>query len=310
MRSVGRGKFVLVLALIISAASARVWAADDPETLIHEGIELRKAGQDALAEGYIRRAYQLAATPRTAAQLGLVELAVGDYLNAELHLSEALTSRDAWILSYSNVLENSRAMARRNLLRVEVIGAPAGATFAVDDAQSRPLPTGGAFWIAPDSLAAVTISAPGRNPTAFHIRGAAGQVRQLVLETPAVPAAASVTLSSPRRGLRVAAIASIAVGVAAVVAGGIFYERGVSELHDYQAAIRSDGQIPWNPNDQNWESTRNWAVAGLVAGGVAVAGGVSLFLLGGSANRAETPGTGVSFVSGSGERLLSFRGSF
>jgi hypothetical protein len=310
MRSAGRGEFILVLALIFCASNARVWAADDPETLIHEGIELRKAGQDALAEGYIRRAYQLAATPRTAAQLGLVELAVGDYLHAELHLSEALTSRDAWILHYSSVLENSRTLVRRNLLRVEVVGAPAGSTFAVDDAQSRPLPTGGAFWIAPDSLVTVTISAPGRSPAAFHIQGTAGQVRQLVLETPAVPAASTVTPSRPGRGLRIAGIASMAVGVAAVVAGGIFYERGVSELHDYQAAIRSDGQIPWNPNDQNWESTRNWGVAGLVAGGVAVAGGVSLFLLSGSANRPETPGTGVSFVSGSGVRLLSLRGSF
>jgi hypothetical protein len=309
MQSAWRGTFIIVLALIFCATSSRVWAADDPETLIHEGIELRKAGQDALAEGYIRRAYQLAATPRTAAQLGLVELAVGDYLNAELHLSEALTSRDAWIIHYVNVLENSRVMARRNLLRVEIVGAPAGATFAIDDAQARLIPNDGAFWIIPDVSVTVNISVLGRNPAIFHIQGAAGKVKQIVVETPVVTVPPVTTPSGSRRALRVAGIATAAVGVAAVAVGGIFYDRGVSELHDYQAAIRSDGKTPWNPADQNWESTRNWGAVGLVAGGVAVAGGLSLFLLG-STIRTEAPGTGVSFVSGSGVRLLCFRGFF
>jgi hypothetical protein len=310
MRSAWRGTFILVVALVFGAKSSRVLAADDSETLIHEGIELRKAGQDALAEGYIRRAYQLAATPRTAAQLGLVELAVGDYLNAEVHLSEALTSRDAWIVHYLNVLEDSRAMARRHLLRVDVVGASVGSTFTVDDEQPRSLPIEGTFWIAPDSLVTVTISAPGRNPAAFHMQGAAGQVRQLVLATPVVSTAPKATPPRPRRGLRVAGVASMAVGAVAVAAGIIFYERGLSELHDYQAAIRSDGKIPWNPNDQNWESTRNGGLVGLVAGGVALAGGLGLFLLSGRPDREQPTSSGVSFVFGSGVRLLSYRGWF
>ncbi|HEX4406061.1 MAG TPA: hypothetical protein VH560_14585, partial [Polyangia bacterium] len=158
----------MVLFLCGSSIPAR--AADDPETLIHEGIELRKAGQDARAEGYFRRAYQLAPTPRTAAQLGLAELAVDDYLNAEAHLSEALAGRDdAWILNYQKVLQDSRAQARRNLLEVEIVGAPAGATLALGSAAPSAMPQESKLWIAPNTPMDVTVSASGHKSSAFHV---------------------------------------------------------------------------------------------------------------------------------------------
>ena len=83
--------------LALPSLQSATAAGEDPEALIKQGVELRRQGKDAKAEGYMRRAYQLAATPRTAAQLGLVEVAVKNYLDAEAHLSEALRGKIRWL---------------------------------------------------------------------------------------------------------------------------------------------------------------------------------------------------------------------
>jgi hypothetical protein len=315
MRYALRGPVVFFLCVILcTTGSKSVWAADDPESLIHEGIELRKAGQDARAEGYIRRAYELAPTPRATAQLGLVELAVSDFVNAETHLSEALASgHDAWILQYQKVLETSRNMARANLLRIEVTGSPPGATFVVEAAPPRPLPADGTLWIAPSPSTAVHVDVTGHKTAEFRVGGAAGEIRRIVVDMPLLRAEPPQTIPAPRdskAGLRIAGVAATAVGVAALVVGAILYGKGTSELHDYQTAIKSDGKIPWNSQDQNWESTRNAGSAFLVSGGVALAGGLCLYFLNGSPAPENTVGSGLSLAAGAGSSLLSYGGTF
>jgi hypothetical protein len=56
------------------AASPFVRAAppsEDPEVLIRVGNDFRRKGDNKRAEGYLKRAYEIAHTPRSAAQLGL-----------------------------------------------------------------------------------------------------------------------------------------------------------------------------------------------------------------------------------------------
>ena len=67
-------------------------ADEDPEALIQQAVELRRKGDNARAYGYLKRAYDLARTPRSAAQLGLVEHALGRFPDAEVHLGEALAT--------------------------------------------------------------------------------------------------------------------------------------------------------------------------------------------------------------------------
>ena len=70
----------LVLALIALPPLAPVaWAAPaagpgQVEELIRRGNELRNSGQDTRALPFFQRAYEQSPTPRTAAQLGLVEV--------------------------------------------------------------------------------------------------------------------------------------------------------------------------------------------------------------------------------------------
>ncbi len=326
MRLPSRAIVGAIACLTLCALRSAAVGAEDPEALISQGVALRKAGKDARAEGYFRRAYQLAATPRTAAQLGLVELALDDYLNAESHLSEALAANDAWIVQNAKTLEESRDSARKHLLRVELVNAPRDATLTFGDGKQRRLPPSGTFWAAPDRPAALRVEAPGYREMNVLVSGAAGQIQRVVVEMPPLVAPTEAPPSpppplvardegispktSPGRALRIAGIATAAAGVASCALGAFFYEQGTTKLHDYQAAVRSDGRIPWNPADQDWETKRHEGIGFLIAGGLAAAGGVSLYLVGNHAEANEAGGGKLSFVSASGFAFLSYRGSF
>jgi hypothetical protein len=70
------------------------WASEpaEVEALIEQANKFRRDGKDGKALPLMRKACDLATTARTAAQLGLVEMALGYWLQAEQHLTEALSS--------------------------------------------------------------------------------------------------------------------------------------------------------------------------------------------------------------------------
>jgi len=342
--------YALSLCVTVVGLASPAAGAEDPEALIREGVELRRQGKDARAEGYFRRAYQLASTPRTAAQLGLVELAIGEFLEAETRLTEALSTRDAWVAEHRKTLEDSRAIARKKLFRVELTAAPAGVTYAVDGAEPRALGPDGLLWLMPDAPTTLRIAAPGRAPVVLHLEGRAGESRSVALDlptqvsptagpaakTPPVAAEPPVAIAvgppepppphqpqpgttsgnpsqrsgtpSQMNGLRIGGVALAATGLAAGIVGGIFCAQGNAKLNDYRKAVNSNGQIPWNPEDENWSATRTKGVVLLAAGGVAILGGAALFLLG--APKAAEGEAHVSFIPGAGLGVLSYRGTF
>ncbi len=116
---------------------------EDPEVLIRTGNDLRRKGDDKRAEGYLRRAYELAHTPRAAVQLGLVELALGLYQDSDKHLTEALNSRDLWVSDHRSVIDEGRINARRHLMAVEIVGAAPESTATLPDGSVLPLPSAG-----------------------------------------------------------------------------------------------------------------------------------------------------------------------
>lgn len=88
--------FVLTLfaaLCVFSGALPAVAAGWHEEIFIRKGVELRRKGrnQEALAE-FQKAFFEVAHTPRAAAQLGLCEQSLGNWLRAHLHLSDALTS--------------------------------------------------------------------------------------------------------------------------------------------------------------------------------------------------------------------------
>lgn len=102
---------------------------------------MRKRGQDNLALPLFQKAYELAGTPRTAAQLGLVEMQLGYRLEAETHLSEALAARNEfWIEKYRTVLDDSLRKVRAGIGEIAITGTPAGAEIAINGHRRGQLP--------------------------------------------------------------------------------------------------------------------------------------------------------------------------
>jgi hypothetical protein len=131
-------KFVVAGALAAAVAAAAVphaQAADpgDVEELIRQGVELRRAKKDQLSLPLFQKAYHLAPTPRTAAQLGLIEMALGYRIDAERHLKEALSSpHDIWVRKNRVKLEESLAKVTSAIGEVTVTGTPVGAEVTVN----------------------------------------------------------------------------------------------------------------------------------------------------------------------------------
>ena len=135
-------RFVVVAGWFLlpsSAARAREPAA--VEALIEQANDLRRQGKDGKALPLARKAYDLAGTARTAAQLGLVEVALGYWLPAEQHLLEALAStRDPWIHKNRGELERVLVGVRASIGELQIEGAPPGAEVFVNGQLAGTLP--------------------------------------------------------------------------------------------------------------------------------------------------------------------------
>ncbi|MDB4981397.1 MAG: hypothetical protein JWM82_2149, partial [Myxococcales bacterium] len=187
-------------------ASAAPSEPEDFDQLIHRGVQLRKQGDDRGAEELIHRAYNISKTPRAAAQLGLVEYALGHFEASEGHLSEALEAHEPWIEAHRKVLEDSLSDVRKKLARIEVVGAPPGTTVVLGDGRSLALPANGTFWLAPGSMA-MRFESPGRKPVTRSADAKPGDHMTIDLAphptAPVVtPPQAPTTLSNPEVPVR------------------------------------------------------------------------------------------------------------
>jgi hypothetical protein len=144
-----RARFTAFLAVLASLwlfgwSIARAAEPAELERLIRQGNEQRQKGSDQAALPYFQRAYDLEPSPRTAAQLGLVELALGYSIRAEGHLSEALASpHHLWVAKNHQQLETALAETRKAIGRVEITGSPVGATVLVNANAVGTLPLSG-----------------------------------------------------------------------------------------------------------------------------------------------------------------------
>lgn len=153
----------LTLCLLLVGAA---FGADPAEVLVREGVELRRAGRDADARQKFLQAYELSHTPRAAAQLGLCEMALDNFLEAEGYLTEALAAQsDPWIARNRAVIEESIAGARAHLGAVVVNGSPVGAFVTVNGKMVGRLPNPSKVYAVPGTVAVSASSAGFQNET-------------------------------------------------------------------------------------------------------------------------------------------------
>ncbi len=332
-----RGNRVAVFAalLVVAAASTKARAAEDPEALIRDGIELRRHGEDAKAHGYFQRAYDVGHTPRAAAQLGLVNQALGFNLEAEHYLTEALQTQDPWVLSHRNILEKSRQTVRARLGRIEVRGLPSDATAAWAGQAAQPVPNNNVLWVVPGKVT-LTFAAPNHTPVTKETSVGPGESVTVEIEMPAVPqpvaaqpapapepaaAAAPPTQTPPAspeteagsgRPLRIAGLITAGAGVAAGVAGIFVYRAGVNKAHAIEQNANPQSPAPYDESNGNYKSLSNAGIGLMIGGGVALVTGVVLYFVGRGANsESNEGGTQVSlgYLPGFGAHL-SLGGSF
>jgi hypothetical protein len=156
----------LAAVTLVAAVAAGVLAdgracAEDVESLIHKGVELRRQGKEREALEMFQRAAKIKETPRVSAQMGFAEQALGKWVDAEAHLKAALDAeKDPWIAKNRPVIQEAQRTVALHLGSLEVWGDPAGAEILVDGQPAGALPSSGAIRL-PLGEVTVTVRQPG-----------------------------------------------------------------------------------------------------------------------------------------------------
>ncbi len=141
MKHIARMMVLLVLVASWTRGARAAGESGEAEALIRQGVELRSQGKDERALPLFEKAYQLSRTPRTAGQLGLVEMALGYYVDAERYLGEAVSSPDhPWVAKNLATLKSQLATAKGMIGELAISGEPMGAEVWVNGKQVGRLP--------------------------------------------------------------------------------------------------------------------------------------------------------------------------
>ncbi len=139
------GRVLSLLSFLGVLAGPALVNAESVDALLRKAVQLRKEGKDQEAFKLFEEAVAVERTPRTVAQLGLSEQALGLWAAAEGHLTEALGSHegDAWIQKNRPALERSLKTIRAHLGSVEIWGIPSGADVTLNGKLAGKLPATG-----------------------------------------------------------------------------------------------------------------------------------------------------------------------
>jgi PEGA domain len=159
MRRVTGTLAAVVIAAMI-APGARVARADELDTLVRKGVELRRQGKEQEALETFQRAAEIRKTPRVMAQMAFAEQALGQWVKAEAHLKIALEDRgDPWVAKNRLVITEALNNVATHLASLEVWGTPEGAEVFVDGHSVGTLPSSGAIRL-PLGEVMVTVRKP------------------------------------------------------------------------------------------------------------------------------------------------------
>ena len=162
------------LLLALAACLPNLARAQSADALIEQGIALRSEGRDAEALPLFVRAFAEDPSPRPEGQLGLVQLGLGQFVPAELHLRRALASSDAWVESNRVPLTEAHAAAAEHVGTVEIVGGVDGAQVRVNGVDEGTMPLGEAVT-ALVGRCVIDVTAPGFRVFSTELTIRAGQ---------------------------------------------------------------------------------------------------------------------------------------
>ncbi len=168
--------------LLIGGGSVGVAApVDEANALIAKGNALRMAGDDVGSLPLLQQAYQINPGPRTAVHLGMAEYAVGRWADADLHLTEALKSRDdPWVKKNETQILESLRITKTHVSRIEITGDPPGAEVLVNGRAVGRLPLSQPVAVSAGSVD-IEVRAPGYEPGSRTLAVTGGQYQPVVI---------------------------------------------------------------------------------------------------------------------------------
>ncbi|HZL20200.1 MAG TPA: PEGA domain-containing protein [Polyangia bacterium] len=267
-----RAALAVFVALTAFSAGARTRDVD-PDTLIAQGLELRRAGKSAEALELFRRAHRQAPSPRTLGQMGLVEASLTHWLDADGHLSASLaTPDDAWVRKNRPFLEQALDRARMHIGELVISGRPGAAVWLAGRALGV-LPLSAVRSL--EGNVSLTASAEGFKPFSaiVLIKGGARTAFAIVLdplEASAVPDPANdrfaVAGASQGSTKRWAGLTLAAAGLFTLTWGVVWIEL---DNHNTCGSVQtgSCGTV-YDTRPTGWFLTAGGTAAALVGGGL------------------------------------------
>jgi len=136
-----------ITAWLIVVCSSSLAAAQSAQVLIEQGLALREQGRDEQALPLFEQAFAQDPSGRPEAQLGLVQLGLGLFVQAEAHLRSALSSSDPWVEQNRTPLQQAQASAMEHLGTLEILGGVEGASLSVNGEAVGTLPYAAALSV-------------------------------------------------------------------------------------------------------------------------------------------------------------------
>ena len=157
-------------------------AAEDPAALVQQAKNLRLAGDDDGAYKLYLRAHNLAKSAETAAHLGMAEINLALWVDAENHLREALKKpNDPFIARNRIQIVDQLKMVRTHLGMLEVVGRPSGADVEVGGKPVGRLPLSGPLRV-PTGEINVRVAAEGHKVERRDVNIQPGQLHRVAVE--------------------------------------------------------------------------------------------------------------------------------
>lgn len=251
------------------------------------GIALRKAGQDLEALAVFQTEWQATGALQALVQVALAEQALGRWVDAHRHLSEALAQQgDAWLMRHAEPLRAALAEIASKLGTLDVVCNVSGAELRFDGRLLGHAPLAAPVLV-PAGRGALEVRSPAHFEVLRQVEIDAGAlsrvevnlVSNLPSALPAVEPAPAATGPGGRELLFYSSLGLTGLGVAAGVTGLIV--RAVN-LKTWNDDSRCDTEIGPSradecpAEDRAWRTGQAVAIAGFAT--AAVFGGVSLYL--------------------------------
>jgi hypothetical protein len=180
-----------VVGLVLGALPAMGRAAEDPAALIQQAKNLRLSGDDEGAYRVYVKAHNLAKSPETAAHLGMAEINLALWVDAENHLREALKKpNDPFVARNRIPIAEQLKMVRTHLGFLDVVGRPSGAEVEVGGKPVGRLPLPGPLRV-PTGETNVRVAAEGYKIERRDVTVQPGQLHRIAVELEQAKSAAA-----------------------------------------------------------------------------------------------------------------------